>query len=40
MAVDIINNKYVENTLIYSAVIDKRSMYTEENERLLFPLIK
>lgn len=40
MAVDIINNKYVENTLIYSAVIDKRSMYTEEHERLLFPLIK
>ena len=39
-AVSVINREYVNNETIYSTVINTQNMYSEENQRLLFPLIR
>lgn len=39
-AVSVINGENVENEAIYSTVINSKNMYSEENQRLLFPLIR
>ena len=39
-AVSVINREYVNNETIYSTVISTQNMYSEENQRLLFPLIR
>lgn len=39
-AVSVINRKYVNNEIIYSTVINTKDMYSEENQRLLFPFIR
>ncbi len=39
-AVSVINGKYVNNETIYSTVINTQNMYSEENQRLLFPFIR
>ena len=39
-AVRVINGENVENEAIYSTVINSQNMYSEENQRLLFPLIR
>lgn len=39
-AVDTINGKNVNNGTIYSTVINNQNMYSEENQRLLFPFIR
>ena len=40
MAVDMINGKSINNNNISSTVITKENMYSEENQRLLFPFIR
>lgn len=40
MAVDMINGKSINNSTISSTVITKNNMYSEENQRLLFPFIR
>lgn len=39
-AVDTINGKNVNNSTISSTVINNQNMYSEENQRLLFPFIR
>ena len=35
-----INRKNINNNTISSTIINKRNMYSEENQRLLFPFIR
>lgn len=39
-AIGIIKGKHVENSMIYSTVINTKNMYSNENQRLLFPFIR
>lgn len=39
-AVDIINGKSIKNNNIFSTIITKENMYSEENQKLLFPFIR
>jgi len=39
-AVGIINGKHIDNGTISSTVINTKNMYSEDNQRLLFPLIR
>lgn len=39
-AIGIIKGKHVENSMIYSTVVNTKNMYSNENQRLLFPFIR
>lgn len=39
-AVDIINGKSIKNNNIFSTIITKENMYSDENQKLLFPFIR
>ena len=39
-AISMINGKHIENSIIYSTVIKRENMYSNENQRLLFPFVR
>lgn len=39
-AISMIKGKHIENSMIYSTVINTKNMYSNENQRLLFPFVR